>query len=269
MIRALLLVLLSALSASAQFTVPHRGTVASSVTGPSAFAHVASSTTGCYFIGTATTCRYNLHVNPSAGNLGIVALSWQSGTATASLSCTNNTSWTNVLSPKLGVGGEVGYAGQLFYIPSLAAGASPELCTVTISASVGFASFQYDEYSYSGTIAGTNGTPVYSTTAASGGVATISGLTTTHSSGLVYVACLGVVNTCSVGTGYTGRNDTNSCRGGTGPTLSCDGGSTGHDYNGEIGQMSEDKVGVAAGAQSATFNTSGATDDVILGMVAF
>jgi hypothetical protein len=116
------------------------------------------------------------------------------------------------------------------------------------------------EYSYTGTVATVDGTPQYSTTPASGSVATISGLTTSNVSDLVFVACLASDTACMAGSGYTGLDDsraTNTANGGTGS------------YVGTVGQLIEYKVGVAAGAQSGTFGTATTTDNVILGMVAF
>jgi hypothetical protein len=236
--------------------------------GPSAFAYVAGTVTGCItFGGGATRCAYNLHINPTAGHLGVVATGWSSTTATASFACTNNGAWTAIGSPKVGVGAEAGFSGQMFYVPSMVAGAGPELCTLTISSSVGFMSWEYNEYSYSGTLSSLNGTPQYSNTAASGGVATISGLTTTGSGNMLWAACLGVTSTCTVGSGYTARNDTNACSS-VGSAASCGGGTTGVNFNTNTGGLIEEKTGVGAGAQTATFGT-GTTDDVILGLVAF
>ena len=155
----------------------------------------------------------------------------------------------------------------MFYIAALATGAAPENCVLTISAAVHFMFWEYAEYSYTGTLSSLDGTPQYSNTAASGSVATISGLTTTGSSDLVFASCLGVTSTCSAGAGYTARNDTNACEDGT--SGNCVGGAAGANLNTSIGSLLEEKTGVAAGAQTATFATGGATDDVILGLVAF
>jgi hypothetical protein len=85
----------------------------------------------------------------------------------------------------------------MFYVPS-AVGA-PTTVTLTISSAVVFRVFECAEYSYTGTVAAVDGTPQYSTTPASGGVATISGLTTANASDLVFAACLAVDTTCTVG----------------------------------------------------------------------
>jgi hypothetical protein len=235
---------------------------------PSNFAYVAGSATGCYILVSATTCSYNLHVNPSAGNLGKVMVEWQSTTQTASFSCTNNTSssWVAITPAKTGIGTNVGFSGEVFYIPSLAAGAGPETCALTISGAVNFMFWEYVEYSYSGTLTTTDGTPQYSNTAASGTTATISGLTTTGSSDLVLGDCIGVTSVCTAGTGYTGRNDTNACNGGT--SGNCVGGGAGLNLNANIGALIEEKVNVAAGVQTATFGTGNA-DDMIMALVAF
>ena len=238
---------------------------------PTNFVYVTNSVTGCFgsTVGTFSKCAYNLHVNPTAGNLAVIQATWQSATATASFACTNNGSWTAIGSPKAGVGAAAGFQGQMFYVASLVAGASPELCTLTISSPVSFMSWEYTEYSYSGTLSSLDGTPQYSTTPASGGVATISGLTTAGSSDLISASCLGVTSTCTVGAGYTARNDTNACADSSGSAASCGGGgTTGNSFVGVTGQLIEEKTGIGAGAQSATFGT-GTTDDVILGLVAF
>jgi hypothetical protein len=147
----------------------------------------------------------------------------------------------------------------MFYVPS-AVSASTTV-TLTISSSVAFRAFECGEYSYTGTIATLDGTPQYSNTPASGGVATISGVTTTNSSDLVFADCLGVDTTCSAGTGYTGRNDAN--------TLNAASGLFGNSFFGLTGQLLEDKVGVAAGAQTATFGSGTSVENVILGLLAF
>jgi hypothetical protein len=78
---------------------------------------------------------------------------------------------------------------------------------------------------------------------------------------LIFADCLGVDSTCAAGTGYTGLNDTN--------TFDAGAGKFGANFWGWTGQLIEYKVGVAGGAQSATFGTGTATDNVILGLVAF
>jgi len=147
----------------------------------------------------------------------------------------------------------------MFYVPS-AVSASTTV-TLTISSAVAFRSFECAEYSYTGTIATLDGTPQYSATPSSGGVATVSGVTTSNSSDLVFADCLGVDTTCAAGSGYTGLNDAN--------TFDAGAGSFGANFWRLTGQLIEYKVGVAAGAQSATFGTGTASENVILGLVAF
>jgi hypothetical protein len=86
--------------------------------------------------------------------------------------------WTAMGAAKTGVGSLSGYRGQMFYVPTAVNAATT--VTLTISSAVVFRAFECAEYSYSGTIS-FDGTPQYSTTPASGGVATISGLTTSNS----------------------------------------------------------------------------------------
>jgi hypothetical protein len=228
--------------------------------GSSNFAYVSGSVTGVLNRGqgSSTTLSVPLHQNPGAGHLLICAATWQSSTATASMSDPNNGTWTAMGAAKTGVGSLSGYRGQMFYVPTAVNAATT--VTLTISSAVVFRAFECAEYSYSGTIATLDGTPQYSTTAASGGVATISGVSTSNSSDLVFAGCLGVDTTCTAGSGYTGHNDTNA--------YDVSGGKFGSDFLGYTGQLIEDKVGVAAGAQSATFGT-GTSDKVILGLVAF
>jgi hypothetical protein len=244
--------------ASQNFTLTVNGTGGG---GSSNFAYVTGSVTGVMNTGasSSTTLSVKLHQNPGSGHLLVCAATWQSSTATASVSDPNNGVWTAISSAKPGIGGLAGYSGQMFYVPS-AVSASTTVTLTTSSATV-FRSLECAEYSYTGTIAALDGTPQYSTTRASGGVATIGGLTTSNSGDLVLAACIAVDTSCSGGSGYTIRDDTNS--------LNVANGSTNTSFIGSTGQTIEDKVGVAAGAQSASFRTGTSTDNVILGILAF
>ena len=91
-------------------------------------------------------------------------------------------------------------------------------------------------------------------------MANIGGLTTSTTSDIVIAACLGVDTTCSAGPGYTLHDDINSLNAGNG--------TTNNSFIAITGQTIQEKVGVAAGAQSATFGT-GTNDNVILGLLAF
>jgi len=243
--------------ASQNFTL----TVNGGGSGSSNFAYVNGSVTGAFNpSGSAsTTLSVGLHQNPVAGHLLLCGATWQSPTATASMSDPNNGAWKAAGSAKPGTGGLSGYSGQIFYVP--AAVSAPTTVTLTLSTAVVFRSVECAEYSYTGSISSPDGTPQYSTVAASGGVATVGGLTTTNSSDLVFAACLGVDSTCSAGTGYTVHDDPNS--------LNTSNGSLGNSFYANTGQTIEEKVGVAAGAQSATFKTGTNTDNVILGLLAF
>jgi hypothetical protein len=224
------------------------------------FAYVTGSVTGGFYNGAAssTTLSVKLHQNPGAGHLLVCAATWQSSTASASVSDPNNGAWSAIGSAKPGIGGLVGYSGQMFYVPS-AVSASTTVTLTTSSATV-FRSLECAEYSYTGTIAALDGTPQYSTTPASGGVATISGLTSSNSGDLVLAACIAVDTSCSGGSGYTIRNDTNS--------INVANGSTNNSFIQSTGQTIEDKVGVPAGAQSGTFGTGTSSDNVILALLA-
>jgi hypothetical protein len=229
--------------------------------GSSSFAYVNGSVSGVFNASgtTSTTLSVTLHQNPGAGHLLVCAATWQSSTATATMSDPNNGTWTAIGLAKPGIGSLTGYSGQMFYVPS-AVSASTTV-TLTISSAVGFRAFECAEYSYTGTITTLDGAPQYSTTAATGGVATVNGVTTGNSSDLVFADCLGVDTTCAAGSGYTGLNDAN--------TYDAGAGSFGFSFWSWTGQLIEYKVGVAAGAQSATFGTGTPTDNVILGLVAF
>jgi hypothetical protein len=226
----------------------------------SGFTYVTGSVTGVNNWGTVsgTTVSVALHQIPKAGDLLLCAANWQSGTATASMSDPNNGTWKPIGAAKPGVATNAAFSGQMFYVPS--AISTSTTVTLTVSSAVAFRAFECAEYSYSGTLS-FDGTPQYSTTPASGGIATISGLTTSNSNDLVFAACLGVTTTCTTGSGYTGLNDNN--------TFNVTSGSFGNSFVGLNGQMIQYKIAAAAGAQTATFRTGTANDDVTLGLVAF
>jgi hypothetical protein len=227
--------------------------------GPANFTYVTGSVTGVVDFGgdTSATLAIPLHQSPAANHLLICAATWQSATAGASMSDPNNGTWTPIGTARTGAGDLAGYRGQMFYVPA-AVGAATTV-TLTIGSPVGFRAFECAEYAYTGTLAILDGTPQSSTTPASGGVATVSGLTTANASGLLFAGCLAVDTTCSAGTGFTALDDTNS--------FFKDRNLTGQSFRVGTGQLIEHKVGVAAGAQSATFFT-GTSDTVILGLVA-
>ncbi len=244
-------------AATQSFTLSVSG---GSGSGPSNFAYVSGSVTGAFsFSGSSTALGVALHQNPGAGNLLVCAATWQSSTATASMADPNNGSWTSAGTAKPGTGTLSGYRGQIFY--AKAAIAASTTVTLTISSAVVFRSVECAEYSYTGTITALDGTPQYSTTRASGSVATISGLTTSNPSDLVFADCLGVDTICTAGSGYVGRDDTNA--------YDAAAKTYGNGFFSRTGQLIEDKAGVAAGAQSATFRTGTTTDNVILGLLAF
>lgn len=231
---------------------------------PSSFAYIASSITGCLNLGTGTKCVYALHQTPGAGHLLVLEVGYQSGTDTITVTDPNNT-WIAAGSRQVGSGGLNGFTAQLFYVPSAVNAATT--ITVTISGSVGFIGWEAAEFSYTGTILTLDPTNLtgfnYSTTAASGGVATVNtAANTVGSSDLLLAACMVVDSSCSVGAGFTAQNDTNACSyNGT----SC---TTGQDFAGSSGAVYEYKTGVTAGSHSATFG-AGTTDNVILGLIAF
>lgn len=230
--------------------------------GPSPFAFVTSSTTGCFNNATpATACVYAAHVTPGANHLLVLAAFWGNTSATMACSDATNGTWTAIGSPQNGAGALASYRGQMFRVT-----AANAAITITCTMSGGNTSiglgWEMAEYSCTGTCNTLDGTPQYSNTAAVAGVATISGLTTSNSSDLVFAGCPAVISACTVGAGYTSRNDTNACNY-DGTTCT-----TGANWASSTGGLIEDKVNVAAGAQTATFG-AGTTDAVILGLVAF
>ena len=242
--------------ASQSFTL----TVNGSGTGSSNFAYVNGSVTGVFNIGggSSPSVSVALHQNPGAGHLLVCAATWQSVTATAAVTDPKNGTWAAIGSAKTGVGALAEYSGQMFYVPA-AVNASTTI-TLTTSAATQFRSLECAEYAYTGAIASLDGTPQYSTTPASGGIATIGGLTTSSSNDLVFAACLGVDTTCSAGSGYTLHDDSNS--------LNVGNGTFNNSFLANTGQTIEEKVAVATGTQTATFGTGTPTDNVILGLLA-
>jgi hypothetical protein len=219
--------------------------------------YVAGSVTGVFVgSGSGTTLSVALHQTPGAGHLLICAATWQSSTATVTFSDPNNGRWTAVGSPKAGINTLTGYSGQMFYVASAAALATT--VTMTVSTSVSFRSFECAEYSYGGTLS-VDGAAQYNTNPSVGGVATISGLSTSNPADTIIAACLGVTGSCSAGSGYTFRNDTNSVNTGNN--------TIGNNFVTITGQGVEDQTGLPVGAQ--TFGNTIATGDVILGMIAF
>jgi hypothetical protein len=134
--------------------------------GSSNFAYVSGSVTGAVYLGTSsgTTLSVPLHQNLGAGHLLICAATWQSPTASASMSDPNNGTWTAIGSRKAGTGNQSVMSGQMFYVLS-AVNASTTV-TLTVSSAVVFRAFECAEYSYTGTISSLDGTPQYSTTPA-------------------------------------------------------------------------------------------------------
>ena len=114
--------------------------------GPANFTYVAGSVTGVVDFGgdTAATLAIPLHQSPGTGHLLICAATWQSPTATASMSDPNNGTWISIGTARAGVGNLATYRGQMFYTP--AAVSAPTTVTLTISAAVGFRAFECAEY---------------------------------------------------------------------------------------------------------------------------
>lgn len=237
--------------------------------GPSSFAYVASSVTGCFNTATSpaqVTCGgtgANLHVNPSAGNLISCGAIWHGNTATATMTSTNNT-WTAIGSPQTGVGALAAYRGQMFRVFSANAGADQLTLTITVG-QTDIIAWECAVYSYTGSLTAYDGVPVYSTTAASGGIGTTGSVTTSNSSDLLFAGCLGVVSVCTAGSGFTGHDD-----GTAWDCIDSGGGcaASGVTWSSVTGGLIEEKVNQTANTYTATFGM-GTTDDNILGLVAY
>ena len=84
-------------------------------------------------------------VGEDGGDLLVCAATWQSSTATASVSDSRNGTWTAISAAKAGIGSLTGYSGQMFYIPSAASAATT--VTLTTSTATQFRSLECAEYS--------------------------------------------------------------------------------------------------------------------------
>jgi hypothetical protein len=234
-------------------------------TGPHSFAYIASSVTGCFNPNSDTKCVYALHANPSAGNLIFCMANWaDSGSVTYTLVGSLSGTLTAIGSKQAGTGGNTGFSGQNYY--KVATGGGTETITATMSATGSFNAFECAVYSFTGTLI-LDGTPQYSVTPASAGVASISGLIMAAANGMVGLTCNGVSDRCTgVGAGYTSRNDTNACQYQTG--FACVGGGP-FNYNTFTGGLLAEKLSATAGTQSGSFTTLSSASDVILGLVGF
>jgi len=233
--------------------LPLGGITASVAATPNSYTYVTSSATGASVsdAGGSTLVRLLNH-NPTAGNLLVGCAIWEDLSATiSSISDDVNGAWTKAGTQLNGAGTLNAYRGQCFYKLSATHTSTTPTLTLTLSRAVAtFRAWDMAEYAPSGSgTAVVDGTVVYSNTASSGGVATITYGVTTGPTDLLYAGCIGVNTSCTAGTGYTARDD------GT--------------YNANTGGLQEDKLNVAAASsQTATFHDT-TTDAVILGMLAF
>ena len=113
--------------------------------GTPTFAYISGSVTGAINSGSgsSTTLSVPLHLTPGAGNLLICAATWQSTTATASMSDPNNGRWLAVGAAKQGTATLSAYRGQSFLVPATVNAATT--VTLTISSSVVFRAFECAE----------------------------------------------------------------------------------------------------------------------------
>lgn len=263
-LRLAFFIFFSASVAYGQFTVPQRGSIASLPSPASNFAYVAGSVSACVNLNTAgTSCPSVMNNTPAAGHLRYLTAFWEdSGSPTITIVSTNGDVWSALAPGKLaGTGTLSGFSVENFEVFSSVGGS--DTVTMNTSVSVSGIGWETTEYSYAGSLSSVDGTPVLSQVASSGSIGTTASVTTTRTSDVLIAACPSTVGTCSVGSGWTARNDTNTCDW-TG--IRCNRPS---DMNGISGLLIEDKVGVTAGTYTATFGTTGATDNSVLGLVAF
>jgi hypothetical protein len=234
--------------------------------GATSFAYVTGSVTGCVTSTNVTTCTYALHSNPVAGQSMAVAVGFSTGSATsATFACTNNGSFTLAGSFVAGTGALAGFDTGIFYKNLTASGA--DTCTLTANAAASIL-WESAQYTFSGTFTGPDGAATYTQANSNGSdVATITASGATSGSSDLVVAA-DIINNSGVtftpGTGYTFRNDTAACSW-NGTTCV----STTENFNTDTGGGYEDKVNIAAGTQSATFNTNATSDPQLMGLVSF
>ena len=214
-----------------------------------AFAFVSSTS---FYNNTAglTTINHALNGAPVKGNL-LIGIVTSVGSATGcTVSDPSNGTWLPLGVWNLGTGSLATVNGQAFYVPAAVPVAAT--VTLTLSGGTGTISIQIKEYSYSDYLV-PDGGPSYTQQSSAANVATTGTITTTGASDLVIAAMMAVTAPPStVGAGYTARNDTNA--------FDIAAGTGGHDWNATEGDLLEDKLGAAAGNQTATFGTPGATD---------
>lgn len=199
--------------------------------------------------GVSPSAPIALHQTPGAGHLLVIEVCWQNG-GTAAVSDPNNGTWTPVGSPLTGVGTLSTFKAQFFYVASCVGAATTVTVTITGGVSSSLILFEVIEYSYTGGALALDGTAVNNATAVAS-VATTSSISTSGSSDLVLAAVFAVDSGASAKSPYTLRDDTINT------------------YNAQTGALWEERTGVAAGSQSATVGTGGATDNTILGIIAF
>jgi hypothetical protein len=230
------------------------------------YAYATGSVSGCYnFNAASTKCIFPIHITLTAGQAISCGAVWSdSGAQSVTLTGTLNGSYTAAGSKEQGVGGVAGTSGQMFNVTSSGGGSE----TITMQISSGTTPFFATEcvvYTKSSGTPSLDGTPQYSNTQASGTTATINGLTTVSSTGVLIAHCLGLSGSaCSAPAGFTARNDTSaincvnpSCSSTTTANFNANGG----------GGLIEDKFNSPSGSQSAQF-TVGSNNDVILGLEA-
>lgn len=178
------------------------------------------------------------------GSLLIALVIWNPST-TVSLSDPNNGTWTPIGSPGVATGSLAGFFSQFFYIPSAVAGST----TVTGTGTAAFAEIYVAEYSYSGTLS-IDGTPSNTMVTSVAGVSTSGTVVTTGASDLLFAASMVEDSTCNgAGTNFTARDGVN--------------------WNNLNGGLAGDWTTAPVGSRSAGFTQNGATDAVLMGIVAF
>jgi hypothetical protein len=229
--------------------------------GATNFAYVANSVSGCFQGSGGTKCVFAPHNTPAAGQLRNITIIWSdTGTQTILVTSSNGDVWNPIVPGKVTATGG-GFSFERFTV--LSSGGGADTITVAVNTGTALIGWETTSYTYTGTLSAVDGTPVLTNVTSSGSIATTSAVTTTGSSDLLWADCPGTQGTCTVGSGWTSRNDTVAC---SWNGATCNGTVN---LQSAIGMLVEDKVGVTAGTYTATFGTTGATDTSVVGLAAF
>jgi hypothetical protein len=168
------------------------------------------------FTGTSVSAAFSSNV--TAGNLIVLAVGWQSSTATASVSDTQGNTYYSAVGPTVTTA--IPYATQIFYAVAQSTGSNT--VTFTPSASVNQRRLAIHEYS------NVNVFDVSSAATGNGGTFSSGSATTTHATELIFGWGISNNGITSAGSGFTLRETTGS-------------------------ESTEDKVVTSTGSYSVTF----------------